>query len=89
MAFTPNGSEEYRNINGESWNKLWGLVHPSFIDKKFYEKAFAAKSFMISSDPYSMTEIARWKNDESFDRTKVQLDGSELLVLVKKNDLIG
>ncbi len=84
VAFTPNGSEEYRNIKGESWNKLWGLVHPNFIDKKFYEKAFADKSFMLSSAPYSMTEIVRWKNDDSFDRTKVKLDSDELLVLVKK-----
>lgn len=84
VAFTPNGSEEYRNTNGDSWNKHWGLVHPNFLDNKFYEKAFSGKEIMLSSTPYSMAEIAKWSGDGSFDRTKVKLDGSELLVLVKK-----
>lgn len=84
VAFTPNGSEEYRVMDGRSWNQLWGLAHPNFLDKKFYEKAFADKHFMLSSAPYSMTEIMRWKTDGSFDRTRVKLNGGELLVLLKK-----
>ena len=84
VAFTPNGSEEYRDREGESWNKLWGLVHPNLLDKKFYEKAFADKSLLLSSAPYCMPEITKWKTDDAFDKTKSKLDGSELLVLVKK-----
>jgi SAM-dependent methyltransferase len=84
VAFTPNGSEEYRYADGDTWNKSWGLVHPNLLDKNFYEKAFADKSFMLSSSPYSVIDIAKWGNDSSFDRNKVKLNGNELLVLAKK-----
>lgn len=84
VAFTPNGSEEYRNSIGSSWNKSWGLVHPNFLDKKFYESTFADKSFMVSSTPYLLDEIKGWRMNSSFDRTRVPLDGPELLVLVNK-----
>jgi 2-polyprenyl-3-methyl-5-hydroxy-6-metoxy-1,4-benzoquinol methylase len=84
VAFTPNGSEEYRNTNRESWNKLWGLVHPNFLDIKFYEKTFAGKSPMVTSSPYVPGEIEEWNTEGSFDRSKANLNGAELLVLVKK-----
>lgn len=77
-------SEEYRYKEDKSWNKLWGSVHPNFLDKVFYEKVFAKKSFILFSDPYSTKEISNWKTDCSFDRESVKLNGSELLILVKK-----
>jgi 2-polyprenyl-3-methyl-5-hydroxy-6-metoxy-1,4-benzoquinol methylase len=84
VAFTPNGSEEYRKSNVQLWNKLWGLVHPNFLDSKYYEKIFAGKSPMISSNPYVLEEIEEWRTNGRFDRSKVKLSGPELLVLVKK-----
>ncbi|TNE73784.1 class I SAM-dependent methyltransferase [bacterium] len=38
IAITPNGSEEYKNLHFESWNKLWGYVHPNFLDENYYIK---------------------------------------------------
>lgn len=84
VAFTPNGSEEYRKKNVESWNKLWGIVHPNFLDKDFYERTFAGKSPMIASNPYHLAEIAQWSEGGRYDTSQVRMDGIELLVLVRK-----
>jgi 2-polyprenyl-3-methyl-5-hydroxy-6-metoxy-1,4-benzoquinol methylase len=84
VAFTPNGSEEYRQIESKSWDKLWGLVHPNFLDSQFYKKTFSSKACLISSNPYPLSEIKRWNSIHTQNTTVLQLGGEELLVLVKK-----
>jgi 2-polyprenyl-3-methyl-5-hydroxy-6-metoxy-1,4-benzoquinol methylase len=83
VAFTPNGSAAFRNANARAWNQLWGLVHPNFLDDEFYLCAFPKQSLLLSSNPYSLTEIEKWRNADS-SRTTCPLDEGELLVLVKK-----
>ncbi len=84
VAFTPNGSEEYRKQDSKSWDKLWGLVHPNFLDEKFYKKTFTGKTMLISSRPYPFHLIEEWKAAKASNSTVFQLSGDELLVLVKK-----
>lgn len=50
VAFTPNGSDEYRKINPSSWMKLWGDVHPNFLDERFYKRA--VPDAVVASTPY-------------------------------------
>lgn len=83
VAFTPNGSEDYKRKNTESWSKLWGMVHPNFLDKTFYEHTFAGKSPMIASNPYQLAEITRWAKGGKYDKSQLRTDGIELLVLVR------
>jgi 2-polyprenyl-3-methyl-5-hydroxy-6-metoxy-1,4-benzoquinol methylase len=84
VSFTPNGSDEYRNLNESSWNKSWGFVHPNLLDNKFYENFFIDKSFMIASNPYQIDKIRKWHNESFIDKNQISLGGNELLILVKK-----
>jgi 2-polyprenyl-3-methyl-5-hydroxy-6-metoxy-1,4-benzoquinol methylase len=40
VAFTPNGNDEYRTFNPRSWRRMWGGVHPNYLDHVFYEQHF-------------------------------------------------
>jgi len=82
IAFTPNGSNEYRQLNPESWHKLWGLVHPNFLDVVFYDKCFANENVLITSSPYDLNSITDWRKSPS--RVINRLVGQELLVIAQK-----
>jgi 2-polyprenyl-3-methyl-5-hydroxy-6-metoxy-1,4-benzoquinol methylase len=88
VAFTPNGSEVYRKTNYNSWNKLWGMVHPNFLDDKFYKNIFANKSYILLSNPYPIEEIKQWNMDCITNTREThhegELTGNELLVLARK-----
>lgn len=68
VAFTPNGNEAFRLYNDRSWHKLWGAVHPNFLDKVFYERHFARSKRQYDSrdgsdvnKQYELGFVA-WKN---------------------------
>lgn len=83
VAFTPNGSTAYRQTHNLLWNKLWGQVHPNFLDDQFYRATFANQSHMVASDPYPIDKISQWSTGQLSDNA-IALTGCELLVLVKK-----
>ncbi len=83
VAFTPNGSEAHKRRNKEGWKKLWGMVHPNFLDDKYYKKQFFSKKHLVMSSPYDLSLIKNWSEDK-FIGVSSKLDGEELLVLVKK-----
>ena len=56
VSFTPNGSMEHKKKNS-NWSKLWGMVHPNFIDEKFYEKFFNNNIYYIGSSKYNLKNI--------------------------------
>lgn len=64
IAFTPNGSAAYRRKDPKGWHKLWGLVHPNFLDDVYYKYRFSDSSFFLSSNPYSIQDINKWKIDQ-------------------------
>jgi ubiquinone/menaquinone biosynthesis C-methylase UbiE/transcription elongation factor Elf1 len=80
LAFTPNGSEAYRNRPDGSWNQLWNMVHPNFLDDQFYKRAFP--NVLLASDPYDYTMISqRWSSGKM--SPSLKLDGEELMAAVK------
>jgi 2-polyprenyl-3-methyl-5-hydroxy-6-metoxy-1,4-benzoquinol methylase len=81
VAFTPNGSYEFRMKNPEAWLHLWGSVHPNFLDSEFYRKAFAEDCLLMASNPYDLAEISRWKSGHS--NRELSLEGDELLVAAR------
>lgn len=81
VAFTPNGSLGFRRKEGKAWKKLWGLVHPNLLDDKYYRATFSGKRFLLSSDPYPIKEIEKWRVGHS---SVLPLDGVELLLLTRK-----
>src|SRR5262249_24072935 len=40
VAFTPNGNDAFRTFNPQSWRRMWGGVHPNYLDDVFYEQHF-------------------------------------------------
>jgi len=80
LAFTPNGSEAYRHRPGGAWNQLWNMVHPNFLDDRFYLKAFP--NVLLASDPYDYNRIKEsWADGHASPQFK--LDGEELMAAVK------
>lgn len=82
VAFTPNGSAPHRAKEPATWQKLWGLVHPNFLDEQYYRQQFSAYPYLLASDPYDLNEIKSW--DPSKERQRVlDLSGPELLCIVR------
>jgi 2-polyprenyl-3-methyl-5-hydroxy-6-metoxy-1,4-benzoquinol methylase len=80
LAFTPNGSDDYRHRPDGAWNQLWGMVHPNFLDDQFYRTAFP--NVLLASDPYNFRGITeRWSGGKP--SSPLKLDGVELLAAVK------
>lgn len=84
VAVTPNGSAAYRKKAPDAWHKLWGLVHPNFLDGDFYQSSFADNPYFLASNPYPMQEIENWGIGQHERHIADQLSGEELLVIVKK-----
>lgn len=79
VALTPNGSEEYRKANAHSWHKLWGLVHPNFLDKTFYQNNFGDCPYIIGSTPCDLNQLQSWvASTEKNQQTLLDLSGGEL-----------
>jgi len=82
IAFTPNGAAPHRAKEPAKWQKLWGLVHPNFLDDQYYRLQFAAYPYLLASDPYDLNAIKSW--DASKQRQRVlDLSGPELLCIVR------
>ena len=85
VAFTPNGSLDFRKKKRKVWDSLWGSVHPNFLDCDYYTSAFMGKHLFLSGRrPYSIEAIQNWRESTDIGETMLELDGKELLVLVKK-----
>ncbi|MGC4036277.1 MAG: methyltransferase domain-containing protein [Chitinophagaceae bacterium] len=80
VSFCPNGSEEFKQKNPESFHHFWGQVHPNFLNANFYAKAFRDVPYLIGSNFSSDNDILQW-NQES--QTMLDLSGHELFVIAK------
>jgi 2-polyprenyl-3-methyl-5-hydroxy-6-metoxy-1,4-benzoquinol methylase len=82
IAFTPNGSKQFRDRSFASWHKLWGLVHPQLIDEEYLLSRFSSSPIMITSSVHSLEHISRW--DRSSRPHVADLTGDELMFCVQK-----
>ena len=79
VAFMPNGSASHRLVD-RNWSRLWGDVHPNFIDEVFLDKSFEAVPRAIGSSPITNAKLPA-------DPVSVRLnalDGSELFFVARK-----
>ena len=81
IAFTPNGSLEYRKANRKSWQYAWGLKHPNHLDEVFYQTVFSSLHYYISSSPFNFQEINEWARDGG--QRVTNRSGSELLLIAR------
>ena len=86
IAFTPNGSLEYRNEHPRPWHLCWGMVHPNMLDEVFYERAFPSVPFMLASSPYALDFIRTWNLAPGTMSLPRGSSGPELLCIVVKSD---
>lgn len=57
------------------------MVHPNFLNEKFYKNYFQDYKYYISSQPYSIDSIKNFiDGDQNFCDN---LEGEELLIIVK------
>jgi 2-polyprenyl-3-methyl-5-hydroxy-6-metoxy-1,4-benzoquinol methylase len=82
VAFTPNGSYEFRRVQPTSWMRFWGDVHPNLLDAEFYRKAFANHRYLLASSPFNVNALREWGLARI--PTELDLSGDELLVVVEK-----
>jgi SAM-dependent methyltransferase len=87
VAFTPNGSEAFKARNYDSYMKLWGLVHPNFLDDRYYKSVFRRESYIIDSSSYDLASIGQWatssRGKSNVHQRVLKLDGDELLVVAR------
>lgn len=84
VAVTPNGSTDFRKKSHVAWHKLWGMVHPNFLDVNFYKSFFSESPIFLTSNPYPMQKIEVWGITQSERFISEKLCGEELLMIVKK-----
>lgn len=82
VSFTPNGSDAFLARCPKNWKRLWGLVHPNYLDDKFYSKAFKSDLYLLASSPYDLEPIRRWASLQQ-ESLSLGLGGDELLVIAR------
>lgn len=82
IAFTPNGSMDYRSLNPAAWSKVWGFVHPLFIDPAYYEKEFISEAYLIDSGEYNVDAVKEWVASQ-FSQSVLKTNGPELMIIAK------
>lgn len=85
IAFCPNGSKTFRKKNPRAFHRLWGLVHPNFLNPEYFSHLFNDNPYYIQSSPYNNISIAKWSDQQIIDET----DGDELMVIAKLNQKVN
>ncbi|PHY12990.1 hypothetical protein CSW58_08810 [Caulobacter sp. B11] len=58
VAFVPNGSAAFRSVS-PTWSRLWGEVHPNFLDEVFFNAALSRSPRLFGASPVTIDEAAR------------------------------
>jgi len=79
VSFTPNGSASHRASSG-TWSKLWGEVHPTFIDDVFLDYSFRGSPRAAGSSPIKNAMVPA-----TIELSRLnQLEGSEIFFAARK-----
>ena len=80
IAFSPNGSQAFRERNPEVFHRFWGKVHPNFLNANFYKNIFKDLPYHIASSPIATDGIRPLQKGDAITG---DLSGEELMVIVK------
>lgn len=83
IAFTPNGCEERRQHDPASYHRSWGAVHPSYLDRQYWEHVFVGCPKFITSSPYDLAALSAWNGEGDL---TLHLHGAELMAAVRLSD---
>lgn len=81
VAFTPNGSEAFRQAEPKAWHLFWGKAHPNLLDDEFYHHTFSAYDRYLDTSPINLGALARFAGGENV--VIPNLSQSELLCVAK------
>ncbi|HVR90023.1 MAG TPA: methyltransferase domain-containing protein [Novosphingobium sp.] len=73
----PNGADAWRKASPDSWQKLWGEVHPNLLDDRFMGALLHDRPHLLGVSPFQITP-------EALDHLAGSAPGAFLL-----NDLAG
>lgn len=81
VAFTPNGSAQFRASNPTEWHTLWGKVHPNVLDEVYYRAAFENSRIHFDTSPADAGRLRTWSNGQ--ESSFSSLTGAELLCVAR------
>ena len=86
LAVMPNGSDRYRRADPVAWARLWGKVHPNFLDEVYCSAAFAPRPLLVGSPPFAFGEEDRehLRSGTGMRRCGNAAATGELMVAVRK-----
>lgn len=84
ITFCPNGSQAFRDNIPEEFHVLWGMVHPNYLNDKFYQKTFENNPYLITSSGYYDQIASEW--DEQKQQVS-NVSGPEILVIAANKNL--
>src|SRR6185436_8915682 len=76
VAFTPNGSDDFRKVDPDAWHSLWGFVHPQLLTPDYFADRFAGSAILTGSTPISDEDLKRFPHEAPL---RLSAKGSELL----------
>jgi hypothetical protein len=82
IAECPNGSNDFRLKNPLGFHRVWGMVHPNYLNDEFYKVIFANNPYFITTTPYVISELSNWDQNSQF---VGRLDGNEILIVARPN----
>jgi 2-polyprenyl-3-methyl-5-hydroxy-6-metoxy-1,4-benzoquinol methylase len=83
IAVTPNGSAQFRSQAPKQWNRMWGDVHPLYLDAPFWHKQLLGYNHLITSQFINLEMVSTWALGTQFVE-EGPLDGWELLAIARK-----
>lgn len=82
VLFVPNGSEDFMRHNRPRWRRLWGEVHPLFLNDRYFQRRFSGLPMLLGSTPVSEQALASFMGGQS--PVTDSLRAKELVCLVRK-----
>jgi 2-polyprenyl-3-methyl-5-hydroxy-6-metoxy-1,4-benzoquinol methylase len=81
LAFTPNGSAQYRAVNPTGWHTMWGKAHPNVLDDRYYRAAFSGRRVHFDTSPADEARLKAFTSGANVETPR--LLHSELLCVVQ------
>lgn len=82
-AFTPNGSAAFRLKNRDAWRRMWGNVHPQFLDDVYYKSQICSYDYIMDSLPFKLDRLKEWSLSKS-GQMSLDMSGELLLCVFRK-----
>lgn len=77
VIYCPNGSESFQKRQPMDFHRLWGQVHPNYLNDKFFRNVFKDVPFLIGSNSLNLQTI----NWDKKSQVVADLSGDELFVI--------